>query len=97
MTFAGTPPTTLFAGTRFIKDNKLYILKNKRIQSEMAFKSKMNYQGKEINFILKDDFGNIIKKEKLYAPYFKDHCSTCGSKLICNGCAQCKKCSFEKI
>lgn len=84
-------------GTRFIKDNKLYILKNKRIQSEMAFKSKMNYQGKEINFILKDDFGNIIKKEKLYVPYFKDHCSTCGSKLICNGCAQCKKCSFEKI
>ena len=37
----------------------------------MAFKSKMNYQGKEIVFKLYDQFGRLLDKEKLYKRSFK--------------------------
>lgn len=80
-------------GTYFIKDNKTYILNNKLIQSKMAYKSKMSYKGKKINFILKDELGNILKEDELYKPKFTSiNCLECGSKIICNGCSNCGKC-----
>lgn len=79
-------------GTCFIKDHKMYHLPNKQIQSEMAYKSQMNFQGKSMKFILRDEFDQIIPEEKLYTPTFRKHCETCGSKLICNGCSNCGKC-----
>ncbi len=80
-------------GTVFIKDGKRYYLPKKQIQSEMAFKSGMSYEGKPIEWKLKDSFGRKIPAEKLYIPHYKENCNSCGSKLICNGCSDCGKCS----
>ena len=78
-------------GTVFMKDKKIYNLPSKELQSKMAFKSKMNYQGKEIIFKLYDQFGRLLDKEKLYKRSFKLKCNECASKLICNGCSECKQ------
>ncbi len=85
-------------GTNFVKDGKTYILKNKNIQSQMAYKSGLNFAGKKIHFKLYDSFLNEMKEEELYKPIFVEKCEQCGSKLICNGCSKCGKCqSKEKI
>lgn len=83
-------------GTIFIKDGKKYRLINKRLQSEMAFKSGLSFTGKPINFTLKDSLGFPIPSEELYAPHFKENCKTCGSRIICNGCSDCGKCNTER-
>ena len=79
-------------GTNFIKDGKLYHLPNKMLQSQMAYKSQASYIGKPINFILKDPLGFEIPEENLHQPKFREHCFTCGGKMICNGCSNCGKC-----
>lgn len=79
-------------GTKFIKDGKLYTIPDKRIQSEMAFKSGMSFSGKAINFHLTDIHGNEISQEDLYVPYYRQTCQKCGSRPICNGCSKCGKC-----
>lgn len=79
-------------GTHFIKDGKYYHMPDKQIQSKMAHKSGMNYQGKPIHFQLTDSWGYTIPAEDLYIPYYGSQCQECGSKLICNGCSQCGKC-----
>jgi len=79
-------------GSNFIKDGKLYLLKNKDLQSRMAFKSNMNFEGKEIHFKLLDEFYNEIPEEELYKPFYDVKCMMCGHKLICNGCERCGKC-----
>ena len=78
-------------GTIFMKDKKIYHLPNKDLQSKMAFKSGMNYQGKDIHFNLYDNFGRKIPLEKYYQKQYIEKCSTCASKLICNGCSHCNK------
>lgn len=80
-------------GTVFIKDGKRYHLPDKRIQSIMAHKSGMNYSGKPIHFHLTDRFGRPLTESELYQPHYGAACSTCGSRLICNGCSDCGKCS----
>ena len=79
-------------GTVFIKDGKRYHLPSKQLQSRMACKSGMNFQGRPIHFDLVDDWGYPIPQEDLYVPHFRANCETCGSKLICNGCSDCGKC-----
>lgn len=79
-------------GTVFLKDGKRYRLPNKRIQSEMAFKSGMRYVGKPIEWKLTDRFGLPISKAELYVPHYRDRCVQCGSRPICNGCSDCGKC-----
>lgn len=79
-------------GTKFIKDGKVFILKNKELQARMAFKSKMNFEGKKIKWKLYDEFLNPINKDEIYIPFFLEKCKTCGSKPICNGCSKCGKC-----
>jgi protein gp37 len=83
-------------GTNFIKDGKQYYMPSKRMQSEMAFKSKMHYQGKAQIFKLTDIWGREIPKERLYEKSFLPHCAKCGSRLICNGCSGCGKCEDAK-
>jgi len=78
--------------TNFIKDGKKYRIPGKKTQSEQAYRSKISYRGKPMEFVLRDDFGNVIPEDKLYVPYFKKRCETCGSRLICNGCSQCGRC-----
>lgn len=77
-------------GSVFVKDGKKYFLKDKDVQSKMAYKSGLNYKGKEIKFKLYDEFYNEI--ENAYIPYYSKKCLECGSKIICNGCSKCGKC-----
>ncbi len=77
-------------GTIFVKDGKTYRIPSKQLQSEMAHKSGMNHQGKPINWKLTDNLGFPIIPT--YKPYFRENCLHCGSKPICNGCANCGKC-----
>ena len=79
-------------GTNFIKDGKAYSIPKKSVQSQMAFKSGMNYKGKPIEFRLKDSMGLPIEPSYMYQPKYKANCHTCGSKPICNGCSNCGKC-----
>ena len=79
-------------GTYFIKDGKKYRIPKKSTQSEMAYKSGMNYIGKPIKFKLCDNFGFDIPENELYVPHYRKNCEHCGSKLICNGCCDCGKC-----
>lgn len=80
-------------GSQFIKDGKVYKMPDKVIQSKMAFKSGLNFQGKEIDFKLFDEFYNELNNEELYKPFFNVRCQECGSKIICNGCGRCGKCN----
>lgn len=79
-------------GTNFIKDNRRYHIPKKQVQSEMAYKSNMNFVGKPIEFHLTNDFGQEIPQNELYIPHYRKNCETCGSKLICNGCSNCGRC-----
>lgn len=80
-------------GTNFIKDGKLYKIPKKHVQSEMALKSGMNYIGRSIHFILTDSWGRELEESELYVPKYREQCSRCSSKLICNGCSNCGKCN----
>lgn len=80
-------------GTNFVKDGKTYHMPSKALQSEMAHKSGMNYQGREIEFRLTDNFGLPIPQEQMYVPHYGGRqCGACGNRLICNGCSDCGKC-----
>ena len=79
-------------GTNFIKDGRRYFLPNKRVQSEMAYKSGISYQGKPMKFKLEDDYG-LFDAGRKYEKYFGPQCEKCGSRMICNGCARCGKCT----
>jgi protein gp37 len=79
-------------GTNFIKDGRRYHMPQKSVQSEMAFKSGMNYIGKPINWKLTNLLGTEIPKEELYQPHYRKQCEKCGSRPICNGCSDCGRC-----
>ena len=79
-------------GNIFVKDKKVYKIKNKSLQSKLAYRTGLEYVGKPMNFILKDELGIELRKEDLYVPYFKEKCRECGSKIICNGCSKCGNC-----
>ncbi len=84
-------------GTVFIKDGKTYRMPDKRLQSVMAYRSKMNYQGKKPKYLLYDVFGNLIPDDQLYKPHYRENCLECASRLICNGCSDCGRCKGKII
>ena len=80
-------------GTRFIKNGKLYEMPDKELQSEMAYKSGLNYVGKKIDFKLEMPEAQMgLFEEHFYEKKFKEKCNVCGSKMICNGCSSCGRC-----
>lgn len=79
-------------GTVFIKDGREYRIKSKQLQNEQAFKSGMTYQGKKMQFKLKDRFVQPISKETLYVPRYAPKCEECSYKILCNGCFNCGAC-----
>lgn len=81
-------------GTHFIKDGHHYKMGNKQKQSEQAFRSGLNYRNSRPAFLLTDNLGFCINTDYLYRPSFDGPpCHACGSRLICNGCSHCGKCS----
>lgn len=79
-------------GTKFVKDNKLYTLPSKRMQSVMAFKSGLQWDGKKIHFNLFSPQMDLFQSLRSYEKQWSKPCMTCGSRLICNGCQKCKEC-----
>jgi protein gp37 len=79
-------------GTNFIKDGKRYYMPKKQVQSEMAYKSGMNFVGKPIKWHLTNLLGLEIPKQEIYEPHYRENCKMCGSRLICNGCSDCGRC-----
>lgn len=79
-------------GTNFLKDGRRYHMPNKRVQSEMAYKSGLSYQGKRYPVQLIDELGRDITEDDKYKPYFGPQCEKCGSRMLCNGCARCGRC-----
>ena len=79
-------------GSVFIKDGKTYYIPRKQVQSEMAYKSGIQYQGKSLKFQLVDFYGRLIPEADLYRPHYRENCRHCGSRQICNGCGDCGRC-----
>ena len=82
-------------GTRFVKDGKIYHLPDKRLQSEMAFRSGMFHRGKPQDFRLVVPQPSFFEGETGYKKFFRERCQTCGSRMICNGCSNCGQCAKE--
>ncbi|MBQ3425531.1 MAG: DUF5131 family protein [Clostridia bacterium] len=85
--------TFVFCGTGrcFVKDGRTYHLEGS-VQSEQAYKSGLSFQGKHIDYILTDEYGNRISEDDMYKPYFGEKCQCCGMRIACNGCSKCGKC-----
>ena len=79
-------------GTVFVKDGHVYRLPSKRLQSEMAFKSGISFEGRPQWFDLRTPLGFALSEVDRYVPVFKAHCQTCGSRPLCPGCSECGKC-----
>lgn len=80
-------------GTVFIKDGRTWHLPDKRVQSQMAHRSGMSYPGRAPEFRLTTPTGEPLPAEARYSPSFHNpRCADCGSRLICNGCADCGGC-----
>lgn len=79
-------------GTVFVKDGKRYHIPNKRVQAEMAYRSGMYFEGKEIRFELFDSMG-VPLSDDVFTPHFSPNCVKCGSRPICGGCDGCGKCT----
>ena len=78
-------------GTKFEKDGKIYTLKSKELQSVMAFKSGLQFEGKGIDWKL-HKLQTDLFDDGWYLKHFCQRCATCGLKLVCNGCSNCGAC-----
>ncbi len=79
-------------GTHFVKAGRHYRMPSKRLQSEMAHKSGMAFEGRPIMWDLRTPLGFEVPPEDLYVPRYRPTCATCGSRPICNGCSDCGAC-----
>lgn len=80
-------------GSLFVKDGHTYHLSGKKLQSRMAFKSGLQFEGRPLQFKLAPpEQGNLFDCSCVYQKHFRSACNECGSRLICNGCSDCGKC-----
>lgn len=77
--------------TKFEKNGKIYTMSNKRLQSKMAYKSSLQFEGKPIKWNLYKP-QNELFDDGWYQKHWQKNCETCGSRLICNGCSDCGEC-----
>lgn len=82
-------------GSVFIKDGKRYNLRSKALQAQQAYKANVQHRGRPIRWKLTDALGMDIPADALYVPRYRARCRQCGSRLICNGCANCGLCGEE--
>ncbi len=88
----------LETGTNFVKDGRMYRLPSKRLQSVMAYKSRLQHIGKPIDFKLSSgEQGGLFGDDNKYVKFFGEQCQTCGYKICCNGCSKCGQCNNTKI
>jgi protein gp37 len=79
-------------GSTFVKDGRTYRM-SRRVQSEMAHKSGISFQGLQSRYHLTDRLGRALSAQELHRPTFRSRRDCCGSRPICNGCSNCGKCS----
>lgn len=79
-------------GTVFVKEGKTYRIPNKRIQLLQAYKSGLSYEGKKMDFTLRNIEPEFFDIEKCTS-FFREHCKTCGGRMTCNGCSNCGNCN----
>ena len=79
-------------GTRFRKDGKDYLIRSKSRQNLQACRSGLTFQGKPMEFVLRDSNGSPIPKEQLYVPHWAKKCETCSFHILCSGCFNCGAC-----
>ncbi len=84
-------------GTYFIKDGKTYHIPDKGRQSQLAYRSGLQFVGKAQKFKLRRPEANDLFDTELpaYEKFFRQRCQTCGGRLICNGCSNCGKCEKD--
>lgn len=82
-------------GTVFEKDGKTYRLPSKRLQSQMAFKSGLQFEGKPTVWELTPPQKGLFCTGR-YEKQWSENCRECGSRLICNGCTFCGQCNGGK-
>ena len=75
-----------------IVDGENYSGEGSGVQANQAFKSGLSFRGKPMEFKLTNLLGLPVSEERRYKPFFGQKCSTCGMKIICNGCTKCGKC-----
>lgn len=83
-------------GTRFRKDGKDYLIRSKSRQNLQACRSGLTFQGKPMEFVLRDSNGSPIPKEQLYVPHWAKKCETCSFHILCSGCFNCGACEEWK-
>lgn len=84
-------------GTYFVKGGHLYHIKSKVLQSKMAYRSRLFYEGRVSSYNLYDRFGRLVSEEMMYIPqYTSINCDECGSRPLCNGCSNCGKCTQKE-
>lgn len=79
-------------GTNFVKDGKVYHMPDKTLQSRMAFKSRLGFRGKPIDFKLSPPQSDLFGTVERHVPYFGEQCAECGRKICCDGCSKCGAC-----
>ena len=82
-------------GTKFEKDGKIYTMPSKLLQSKMAFKSGLQFEGKPIIWNLHKPQTELFN-DGWYVKHWRKNCETCGSRLICNGCSDCGNCEKNR-
>lgn len=82
-------------GTYYKKDHQIYRIISKQKQSKQAYKSKLQYKGKQITYHLKHV--QLTLFEEIYEPHYRMQCIECGARGICNGCSDCGRCTSRVI
>lgn len=78
-------------GTVFVKNQKIYRIPSKQVQSQQAHKSGLSHFNGKPKFNLSPTKDNLFGTED-YQPFFRKDCDQCGSRMTCNGCSNCGNC-----
>lgn len=79
-------------GTVFVKEGRTYRIPSKDIQSVQAYKSRLSHYNGKPKFLLSPNTDSLFGPQETFRPTFLKHCSTCGSRMTCNGCSSCARC-----
>lgn len=78
-------------GTVFIKNQRIYRIQSKQVQSHQARKSGLSHYNGKPKFDLAPAKDSLFETEG-YEPFFRKDCEQCGSRMTCNGCSNCGNC-----